>query len=297
MKIVTYNIQFGLGKDGHNDLQRIANAVDGADIIALQEVERNWQHSGHVDQPEKLAGLLSEYYWVYSPYFDVNASHKKPDGTVKNARRQFGNMVLSKNPILSTRLFPLPKSNILDQRNMAVGMLETVISQTDAGALRIYNIHLSAKSSADRITQIERIRDTITSAPAEGNAWTGKSIDPLWHEDKHALPMPEEFVLLGDFNHGPDAPEYSLLTKAAAGQDKLFDCWTLAGNAPNDGATYFPATAPQNGSRIDFAFVDHRMKQTIQKAWIDNDAQGSDHQPYWIEIDDSKFNNHLKRER
>jgi len=42
MKIVTYDIQLGLGKDGRNDLARIAREVDGADIIALQEVERNW---------------------------------------------------------------------------------------------------------------------------------------------------------------------------------------------------------------------------------------------------------------
>ncbi len=46
MKIVTYNIQFGLGKDGRFDLEKIASEVDGADIIALQEVERYWQRSG-----------------------------------------------------------------------------------------------------------------------------------------------------------------------------------------------------------------------------------------------------------
>lgn len=33
MKIVTYNIQFGLGKDGHFDLERVAAEVDGADIM------------------------------------------------------------------------------------------------------------------------------------------------------------------------------------------------------------------------------------------------------------------------
>jgi endonuclease/exonuclease/phosphatase family metal-dependent hydrolase len=40
MKIVTYNIQFGLGKDARFDLQRVADEVSDADIIALQEVER-----------------------------------------------------------------------------------------------------------------------------------------------------------------------------------------------------------------------------------------------------------------
>ncbi len=35
-KIVTYNIQLGLGKDGRFDPQGIASEVNGADVIALQ---------------------------------------------------------------------------------------------------------------------------------------------------------------------------------------------------------------------------------------------------------------------
>jgi len=58
MKIVTYNIQFGLGKDDRYDLKRIASEVEGADIIALQEVERNWQRSGNTDQPKLLGEIL-----------------------------------------------------------------------------------------------------------------------------------------------------------------------------------------------------------------------------------------------
>ena len=49
MKLVTYNIRFGLGLDQQIDLGRIAGAVQDADIIALQEVERFWKHSGMVD--------------------------------------------------------------------------------------------------------------------------------------------------------------------------------------------------------------------------------------------------------
>src|SRR4029453_11376379 len=40
VKLVTYNIQFGLGRDNRYDLARIASEVSGADVIALQEVER-----------------------------------------------------------------------------------------------------------------------------------------------------------------------------------------------------------------------------------------------------------------
>ncbi len=62
MKLVSYNIQYGRGRDGVFDLQRIVDAIAGADVIALQEVERYWQRSGMVDQSREIAGLLRDYH-------------------------------------------------------------------------------------------------------------------------------------------------------------------------------------------------------------------------------------------
>jgi|TARA_B110001450_G_scaffold113866_1_gene107652 endonuclease/exonuclease/phosphatase family metal-dependent hydrolase len=45
LKLVSYNIQYGFGTDESYDLGRIAQVVEGADIIALQEVERNWSRT------------------------------------------------------------------------------------------------------------------------------------------------------------------------------------------------------------------------------------------------------------
>jgi exonuclease III len=39
------------------------------------------------------------------------------------------------------------------------------------------------------------------------------------------------------------------------------------------------------GIRIDYAFVDESMQKRVVGVWIDEMAQGSDHQPYWIELD------------
>ncbi len=38
MKLVTYNIRFGLGKDHSHSLCRIADSVRGADVIALSDI-------------------------------------------------------------------------------------------------------------------------------------------------------------------------------------------------------------------------------------------------------------------
>ena len=108
MKIVSYNIRFGLGIDQRYDLERIATEVDGADIIGLQEVERFWRRSGMVDQPQVLGGLLKKYYWAYCPAFDVDASTTNEDDSVLNRRRQFGPMLLSRWPIRSARTLATP---------------------------------------------------------------------------------------------------------------------------------------------------------------------------------------------
>ena len=302
MKIVTYNIQFGLGKDGRFDLERIAGEVDGADIIALQEVECYWQRSGGVNQPVQLSQLLNKYYWVYGPYFDVDASTSLPDGRINNVRRQFGNMILSKTPILSTRLFPLPKSALRQRHNMVVGVFEGVVKLQHDGALRIYNAHLGARSQHDRVAQINSIRNTIRRAPAEGGAWTGPHAHAMWEAHAHTLweedatppPMPESFVLLGDFNLETKDPEYDHLVGPRDGdlgrissKEDFIDTWVAAGHAEDEGVTYptDPSSNDARGMRIDYAFVDESMEKRVLGVRIDEEAQGSDHQPYWVDLD------------
>ena len=80
MKFVTYNIQYGVGKDWQTNLPRIAEAVDGADIIALQEVTRHLPMTGGGDQPAELAALLPNYHWVYGPALDLDRSEQADDG-------------------------------------------------------------------------------------------------------------------------------------------------------------------------------------------------------------------------
>jgi len=65
MKVVSYNIHYAVGKDDRYDLERIAAAVADADIIALQEGERYFDSPQSPPQPENIAALLGEHYWVY----------------------------------------------------------------------------------------------------------------------------------------------------------------------------------------------------------------------------------------
>ena len=175
MHFVTYNIHYAVGWDGVEDIGRIADAVRGADAIVLQEVERHWGPGNPPDQPAALAEMLPEYYWVYGPTFDVDASTRDTDGRVQNLRRQHGIMILSKTPILSCRTLALPKWIYDGKFNMQMGALEAVIGGA-LGPLRLYGLHLGYLVSEERQVQIQALLAIVCAAPAGGGAWTGHDV-------------------------------------------------------------------------------------------------------------------------
>ncbi len=209
MKIVTYNIQYGLGKDNQYDLARIAREIEDADVIALQEVERHWQRSGCVDSAVVLSALLPEHHWVYGANLDMDASYRDTEGRLVNRRRQFGTMILSRRPVVSSRNHMLPKYGTLTQHSIQQGALEAVIVTERAGPVRLYSIHLSHLSPATRLPQVEALLDIHTRAPSEGGAWCGGHPEPEagWTEGEMP-PMPAAAILMGDFNFTWSTPEY-----------------------------------------------------------------------------------------
>ncbi|MEP6943450.1 MAG: endonuclease/exonuclease/phosphatase family protein [Betaproteobacteria bacterium] len=287
MRFVTYNIQYGLGRDGRYDLARVAGEVAAADVIALQEVERHWQRSGNVDGPAVLVSHLPEYYWVYGANLDMDASYRDAAGRLVNRRRQFGTMILSRSPIVSSRNHPLPKYATLTQHSIQQGALEAVIVTDSGRPLRIYSVHLSHLSPVTRMPQVEALLDIHARAPAEGGAWCGGHPDPDagWTEGTMP-PMPEEAMLLGDFNFDSSAPEYDLIVgPRSARHGRLnrtvgfVDAWVAAGHREDDGSTI------GGGDRIDFCFVSSALSGGIRACHVDAAAVGSDHLPLWVEMD------------
>lgn len=287
MKLVTYNIQFGLGADGRYDLGRIADTVAEADIIALQEVERFWQRSGMVDEPQAIADRLPEHHWVYGANLDMDASWRDGAGRLINRRRQFGTMILSRWPILSSRNFPLPKFGTLTQHSMQQGLLEAVIDPGN-GPLRIYSVHLSHLTAATRLPQVRAMLDILARAPSEGGAWCGGHPDPAagWTEGAEP-PMPREAIVMGDMNFVNLSEEYTLMTGPMTGRfgrllnrEGLVDAWVAAGHDENTGRTH------PFGVRIDHCFLSASLAPRVRAARVDEGARGSDHWPLWVELAD-----------
>ena len=291
MKIVSYNIHYAIGKDEGYDLERVVNAVRGADIIALQEVERRFDTPQSPSQPEDIAALLPEYYWVYDASFDIDCSERQANGHIINRRRQHGQMLLSRWPIITKRYFALPRIYIDNEFNMQMGVLEGIID-TALGPLRIYNVHFGSVSSEERQQQAQRVLELVREAPSQGGAWSGPNgqfSERDWCVCNSEPPMPATAIILGDFNMEPDSPEYQLLCRSqdADGAALLTDIWALR----NPGRKIMswhsnPAKAgPAERALLDYCLVTETLATLASASWIDEAAAGSDHQPLWVEFD------------
>ena len=288
MKLASYNIQYGFGRDGAFNIERIAEAVIGADVIALQEVERFWQRSEMCDEAQAIADLLADYHWVYGAGVDLDASFRDESGRLRNRRRQFGNMLLSRRPILSSRNHLLPKYSSLGPMSIQRSALEAVV-ECGVGLVRLYSVHLTHLAPETRMPQVEALLAIHRRAPTEGAAIAGAKVSADWTLDGIPPALPSEAILMGDFNFEPDSAEYDRIAGPVSpyggritNPEGFVDAWVATGHGESEGIT---AEIKGRAARLDYCFVSARLRERITAARIDNEAPGSDHQPIWVDID------------
>lgn len=288
MKLLSYNVQYGFGSDGHYDLPRIARVIDGADIIALQEVERHWSRTNHDDQPALIEALLPQYYTVYGPAFDMDASTH--DGArVINRRRQFGTMILSRWPIRWSRLHLLPMRRMIDPLNTQNPALEAMID-TPLGPLRVFSIHLAHVGVEERLEQIDFLLARHARVAREGGPWSGRDDEPArnWTEGEAEPACPQSAIWLGDFNSEPGSAEHARITGQAPyhpGARYAGGFVDAVGYLGKPLHTHEKMIAGERRlRRLDQCFVTADLVPTLRDAYTDNTQIASDHHPLWVEL-------------
>ena len=285
MKCVTYNIQYGKGRDGVFDLDRITREISGADVIALQEIACFWKHGGNQDQVAFFREQFSDHFCVYGPGIDLHIAGSKP---LENKRHQFGNMILSKYPIEYTRNHLLPKRSSIGPLSLQRSALEATV-RVNGLPLRIYSIHLTHLSAQTRLPQIDRILQLHRDAVYEGFPISGdiKGLD--FDVELPEQTVAEHALLLGDFNFTPDGPEYEVIVGPICdygghitSNDGFVDAWCHSGGDKLAGAT---ADIHGRPARLDYCFVSALLRNKIISCQTDTTATGSDHLPVWLELD------------
>lgn len=292
MKLVSYNVQYGFGADGSYDLTRAAQAVAGADIVALQEVERGWRRTGFDDQPDMLGRLLPQHFWVYGPAFDMDAS-SRVDGRIVNRRRQFGTMLLSRWPIVWSRLHLLPMRRTVSPLNTQNPALECMI-RTPAGPVRFLSLHLAHIGAEERLEQIAFLQDLHRRTPFQGGPWSGVDDESErdWTHGESEPECPLAAVWLGDFNCEPDSAEYRAINgtapyhAGAAYRDGFVDAAAVVGHGPGDLYTHVKEIGGNvRKRRLDYCFVGSMLAPRIRAVSVDNAESASDHYPLFVDID------------
>jgi endonuclease/exonuclease/phosphatase family metal-dependent hydrolase len=277
LRIVTWNIQWGLGIDGSVDLRRIvdeAHAIADFDVLCLQEVTDNFSDlkgNGGANQFAELAWLLPDYTAVEGVALDV------PDEA--GGRRRFGNMILSRLPVAQVLRYTLPWE-AAPTRNMPRLLLEAVV-QAPSGPLRVMTTHLEYSSDKLRRAQVEGIREAHRSAcervatPREDGPGT------------YALfPTSASAVLTGDFNMRPDDPVKQRISEPFGnGVPPLLDAWQVAHGAsphPTSFRLFDQSDGPPHC--CDFMFVTKDLATKIRRVDYNQETQASDHQPVLLEL-------------
>jgi len=268
--------------------------VADADVIALQEVERHWQRTNEDDQPAILSRLLPDHHFVYGPAFDMDASTRDADGRLINRRRQFGTMLLSRLPIVWSRLHLLPMRRITNPLNTQNPALECMI-RTPCGPVRFFSLHLAHIGVEERLEQIDFLLERHRRVTFEGGPWSGIDDEPHrnWTNGEPAPEAPVAAIWLGDFNSEPGSPEYRRIVGAnpyhpsAAYFDGFVDAAVAAGAAADSVHTHFRrlGDGTVQKRRLDYCFVGSMLAPRIRSARVDDDVIASDHLPVWVDID------------
>ena len=206
MRVATFNIHHGEGPDGRVDLERVADAIRSfeADLIALQELDRNLPRSGEVDQAAVLAELLGREVHFFA--------------TLSRTKGEYG-LGLIADEAAEIRFASLPHEGQVEPRGLITCRWR---------GITVLATHL-ARDEASRRLQTVHLGETGASAPPPvmllGDLnQTRRHLGPLREAGFHLPRARRPTVRLSQIDHilpGPGVALEALWTAARGVSDHL----------------------------------------------------------------------------
>jgi endonuclease/exonuclease/phosphatase family metal-dependent hydrolase len=279
--LISWNIQWGRGCDGVVDLRRIvehARALADFDVLCLQEVASNYPGlpgSRGENQPALFARLLPGYTAVFCAATDVRAGN--------GSRRLFGNMILSRLPVMQAYRHLLPWLAEARRKSMQRALMETVI-EAPFGLLSVMTTHLEYYSPLQRRAQVERIRELHAAAALRARV----SVHDTSRGPFRMLKRAASTILTGDFNFRPDDPLHARVSAPFSQSVPAFlDAWQTA----HPGRPHPPSLGVFDRKQwpqpycCDFVYVTENLQRRVLDVQVDQHSDASDHQPILLILD------------
>ena len=280
MRVVSWNIHWGCGKDGRIRIHAIIDVLRrlNPDVVCLQEVAANHpelEGSATANQFKQLGGAFGGYHLM---------EHAPSEIYKNNVPRLFGNLILSKYRISQVHRHLLPWPADPDSpAGMPRGLLETVID-APGGKLRLMTTHLEYYSARQRMAQVARIRELHHEACARARIFQP---DPNLDAPFQLGFRPGSAILCGDFNFAPGSGDYeAMLAAPAQGELALRDAWRIvhgdAPRAPTTGLHGYPW--PERPECYDYFFLTEDLAERVKVLDVLSETAASDHQPVVLEL-------------
>lgn len=280
MRVVSWNIHWGCGKDGRIRIHAIIDVLRkfNPDIICLQEVAANHpelEGSATANQFKQLAGAFGGFHPI---------EHAPSEIYRNNVPRLFGNLILSKYRITQAQRHLLPwPADPASRPGMPRGAVEVVLD-TPGAKLRLITTHLEYHSPLQRMAQVQRLRELHAETSERARSFTPH---PEMDAPYQLGERPASAIYCGDFNMAPGSTEYqALLAPHADGAPGLVDAWELrhAGQAraPTAGLHGYPW--PDKPDCYDYFFVTEDLARRVAAVEVQAETAASDHQPVVLDL-------------
>ena len=280
MRVVSWNIRWGSGKDGRIRIHAIIDVLRklNPDVICLQEVASNHpelQGSASANQFRQLSGAFGGYHAVAEPTSEIYQN---------NLPRQFGNLLLSKYRITQVHRHLLPWPPDPDNpAGMPRGLIETVL-EAPGGKVRVLTTHLEYYSPVQRLAQIRQIKYLHWEACERARIFQP---DPSLDAPFQLGFRPGSAIYCGDFNCTPGSPAYEELLAPEEGIAlPLVDAWAAThpdiARAPTAGLHGFDW--PDKPDCYDYFFVTSDLAPRLREVEVLSETAASDHQPIVLDI-------------
>lgn len=277
MRLLTWNIQWGLGMDGRVDLARIVDHARASDpdVICFQEVADNMPDlagNDDADQFAVIAALLPSYQAIVGAGVEIFDE--------AGERRRFGNMILSRLPVRQVLRHQLPWTGA-PGLNMPRMLIEASIA-APFGPVRVMTTHLEYFSAELRASAVEAIRAAHAAAASREMTPREPGGGPYAF-----MPGSRSTILTGDFNMRPHDPtRLRLLEPFADDTPGFIDAWTARhGETPHPPSFCIADQRYGEPHCADYILVTPDLARRVSDVVYETGTRLSDHQPVLLVLD------------